>query len=139
MGLLQQKFKTMPITREGDTCLLLSRSAPALQDHLLVCNPGYIIGSSLQFIHPLPPSPSHTHSLPTYTCSDFTEKLQFIFIVSGIHGSCEDMGPGRGPVFPHTHIGIPNIPHIPHQNSQSSFEDLEDEFLEFSTEVPKSC
>ena len=45
------------------------------------------------------------------------------------------------PVFPHTHIGVPNALAVPARHSHSSFEDLEEECLEFSTEVPKfrSC
>jgi hypothetical protein len=63
-------------------------------------------------------------------------------LFSGIHGSSEDimsptkMEPHNGPVFAHTHIGIPNPHPIPRQalkGSDSSFEDLEKECMELST------
>lgn len=74
--------------------------------------------------------------------------------VEGAHGPMEACGRGQVheigrrmegghvPVFPHTHIGIPNPLSPPCQtfkDSQSSFEDLEEECLEFSTEYPRSC
>lgn len=87
--------------------------------------------------------------------------VQFTVSYCAAAGSCEDVrvegvrglveigrgparveGTGRGPVFPHTHIGIPNplSPQRPtFRDSQSSFEDLEEECLEFSTEIPRSC
>ena len=71
-----------------------------------------------------------------------------------VGGSCEDVG-GRdvrvqgSPVFPHTHIGLPNPLSVPcpgimpcsgfKDSQSSSFEDLEEECREFSTEVPRSC
>lgn len=50
---------------------------------------------------------------------------------------------GPEPQFPRTHIGVPNAmvvsPPRQFKESNSSFEDLEEEYLEMSTEGPKSC
>lgn len=48
----------------------------------------------------------------------------------------------KEPVFPHTHIGVPNpltVPRQPFKDSSSSFEDLEVDCKELSMEVPRSC